>query len=285
MKMRKTIISKVIAAALIIFGFVFMYNLMTFTYTYADNSIIVNVTFKVKNGSWNDGTKADKTKTLSRGDGEDLLLTLSAGDIPGVGNMPDEGYWVGSWDVEPPTGTSLGNESRNLTYTYTYAGTGPEPRPEPGKDDDYNDDNSWRARKIKEENKEEEHDSKPAVVNPDTVEGYFAVNGQLLPGVAMGKMKQGPAAQAVFNANRPVGWLEAFTFNIAINGKVDYTLKNGKLTISIPMECQKAGRTFALMALDKNGKAWTFPDTDTNPATLTANINVEGYAFALIYKD
>ncbi len=36
---------------------------------------------------------------------------------------------------------------------------------------------------------------------------------------------------------------------------------------------------------DKNGKAWTFADIDTNPSTLTANINVEGYEFALIYKD
>jgi hypothetical protein len=72
---------------------------------------------------------------------------------------------------------------------------------------------------------------------------------------------------------------------MAINGKVDYTLKNGVLTIIIPKEFQKAGRTFAIMALDKNGRAWVYADTDTNPATVTATINVEGYAFALIYKD
>ncbi len=131
----------------------------------------------------------------------------------------------------------------------------------------------------------DETNSKPAAVNPDTVEGYFTINGQMVSGVAMGKTKQGVAAQAVFNANRPVGWQEAFTFNMAINGKVDYTLKNGVLTIIIPKEYQKAGRTFAIMALDKSGKAWTFADTDTNPATVTANINVEGYAFALVYKD
>ncbi len=39
------------------------------------------------------------------------------------------------------------------------------------------------------------------------------------------------------------------------------------------------------MALDKNGKAVIFNDTDTNADTVTAAINVEGYAFALIYKD
>ena len=146
-----------------------------------------------------------------------------------------------------------------------------QPQPQPVEDQDKGD--------------KEEHRSKPAVVNPDTVEGAFAANGQFLPGVAMGKTKQGPAAQAVFSASRPVGWKEAYTFNIAINSKVDYSLKSGTFTILIPQELQKAGRTFAIMALDKNGKAWTFADTDTNPATVTANINVEGYAFALIYKD
>ncbi len=64
-----------------------------------------------------------------------------------------------------------------------------------------------------------------------------------------------------------------------------YTLKNGVMSIIIPKEIQKAGRTFAIMALDKNGKAWTFSDTDTNPATITGTINVEAYAFYLIYKD
>ncbi len=101
----------------------------------------------------------------------------------------------------------------------------------------------------------------------------------------MGKTVQGVAAQAVFNAARPAGFLQAFTFNMAINGKVDYTLKNGVLTIIIPKEFQKAGRTFAIMALDKNGRAWVYADTDNNPNTVTATINVEGYAFALIYKD
>lgn len=165
----------------------------------------------------------------------------------------------------------------------------PEPAPEPQQETKQATISSYTYYKMKAQKEdkgdEEEHSSKPAVFNPDTVEGFFMVNGQILPGVAMGKMKQGVAAQAVFNANRAVGWNETFTFNIAINGKVDYTLKNGTLTFIIPKEYQKAGRTFAVMALDKNGKAWTFADIDTNPSTLTANINVEGYAFALIYKD
>ena len=132
---------------------------------------------------------------------------------------------------------------------------------------------------------EEEEKSKPAEVHPDTVEGYFAVNGLALPGVVMAKTKQGPAAQSLFNASRPAGWAEAFTFNLAINGKTDYTLKDGRLCIFVPQELRKAGRTYAVMGLDKNGKVVVFNDTDKDPDILTANVNLEGYAFSLIYKD
>ncbi len=190
-------------------------------------------------------------------------ITISA---PLAITTPDGGHVISNVQGHHEIVDSAGNKAHYVVIR------GPQqPQPQPVEDQDKGD--------------KEEHRSKPAVVNPDTVEGAFAANGQFLPGVAMGKTKQGPAAQAVFGASRPVGWKEAYTFNIAINGKVDYSLKSGPLTILIPKELQKAGRTFAIMALDKNGKAWTFADTDTNPATVTANINVEGYAFALIYKD
>jgi hypothetical protein len=190
-------------------------------------------------------------------------ITISA---PLAITTPDGGHVISNVQGHHEIVDSAGNKAH-----YVVIRKSQQPQPQPVEDQDKGD--------------KEEHRSKPAVVNPDTVEGAFAANGQFLPGVAMGKTKQGPAAQAVFGASRPVGWKEAYTFNIAINGKVDYTLKSGTLTILIPKELQKAGRTFAIMALDKNGKAWTFADTDKNPATITANINVEGYAFALIYKD
>jgi hypothetical protein len=63
------------------------------------------------------------------------------------------------------------------------------------------------------------------------------------------------------------------------------TLKKGTFTLTIPSEYRKAGRQFALIALTKGGQTILLPDTDTNPNTVTATINVEGYAFALIYKD
>ena len=143
-----------------------------------------------------------------------------------------------------------------------------------GKDDDDDDDHHH------------EEIVKPAAVNPDTVEGYFISAGQMVPGVLMCKMKQGPAAQSLFDKIRKAGgWLEAFNFNMAIDGKYEYTLKNGTLTIIIPKEYRKAGRTFALMGLDKNANVVILDDTDTNPDTLTVNLNIEGYAFDLIYRD
>ena len=94
----------------------------TYKYTYAmQDRVRYLVTFKVKNGSWDDGTKDDKTVTLSRYEYEDLALSLSADQIPGVGTKPDRGYTGGSWDVTPTTEREI---SRNVTYTYTYSGNG-----------------------------------------------------------------------------------------------------------------------------------------------------------------
>ena len=145
------------------------------------------------------------------------------------------------------------------------------------------------------EKKDDNHDddddepsepSKPVATNPDTIGGFFMAGGQIVQNVLIGKMKQGPVAQALFDkTGKSGGWIEAFTFNMATDGKYEYTLKNGLFTIVIPKEYRKAGRTFALMGLDKNGVVIFLNDTDTNPDTLTVNLNIEGYAFDLIYKD
>ncbi len=79
------------------------------------------VTFKVKNGAWDDKTTADKTVTLSRYENEDLALALKPEDIPAVGNEPEEHYKAGSWDKTPDTETEIKD---NPTYTYTYTELG-----------------------------------------------------------------------------------------------------------------------------------------------------------------
>ena len=75
-----------------------------------------SVTFKVVNGSWNDGTMADKTVLLSGYTGD--TLTLEAGDIPAVGMMPGLMFKAGAWDVTPGVGTAI---TTDLVFTYTYA--------------------------------------------------------------------------------------------------------------------------------------------------------------------
>ena len=85
------------------------------------NSIIsVTVTFKVVNGSWNEGegeaATADKTVTLTGHEGD--TLKLAANQIPSVGTKPNDNYKAGSWDVTPSADTAI---TAATTYTYTYA--------------------------------------------------------------------------------------------------------------------------------------------------------------------
>ena len=92
----------------------------TYTYTYAKkDSISATVTFKVVNGSWNEGegeaATADKTVTLTGYEGD--TLKLSADQIPAVGGKPNDTFKAGSWDVTPNTDTAI---TAATTYTYTY---------------------------------------------------------------------------------------------------------------------------------------------------------------------
>ncbi len=77
-----------------------------------------NVSFKVENGSWDDGTKTDKTVALTGDSWNGMYLT--AGDIPGVGTKPDASFATGSWDTVPSVDTEI---TEDTVYTYTYAAT------------------------------------------------------------------------------------------------------------------------------------------------------------------
>ena len=93
----------------------------TYTYTYAAKETVSHkVTFKVENGSWNEGeggaATANKIVTLTGYEGD--TLKLSANQIPAVGDKPDEGYKAGSWDTVPSTDAEITDDT---TYTYTYA--------------------------------------------------------------------------------------------------------------------------------------------------------------------
>ena len=109
----------------------------TYTYTYAQKaSISQNVTFKVENGTWNDGTTDDIKVILTGYEGD--TLKLAEGDIPEVGDKPEDTYKTGGWDTVPVADTEI---TTDTTYTYSYIKkdpetepeTEPEPEPEPEK--------------------------------------------------------------------------------------------------------------------------------------------------------
>ena len=75
------------------------------------------VTFKVKNGTWSDGTAEDKTVTVELRNG---LGTLSPKDVP-TDMTPDNDHKApGAWDSHPNTNTDGISETENYVYTYTF---------------------------------------------------------------------------------------------------------------------------------------------------------------------
>ena len=84
--------------------------------TYEEIPPACTVTYKVVNGTWSDGTTADKTETVESG-------SRPAG-VP-AGMIASSGYTGGAWDVNP--GTTTVNGDRTFTYTFepvpTYAVT------------------------------------------------------------------------------------------------------------------------------------------------------------------
>ena len=101
--------------------------------------------------------------------------------------------------------------------------------------------------------------------------------------------KQGPVCTTLFQLATPKGYKEAFSFNLLLkeNGvfKPGYDKKAGKFVLNIPKEWQKAGRTFMLIGIDKDGNTKIFYDSDLSDETFTTMLDVEGYAFSLVYTD
>ena len=78
------------------------------TYTYTFTAVpTYTVTYSIVNGTWADGTTADKTETVASG--------ASPASIP-TGMIASSGYTGGAWDTDP----SGANITANTTYTYTF---------------------------------------------------------------------------------------------------------------------------------------------------------------------
>ena len=80
-----------------------------------DDPAAKQVTFKVANGSWNDGTTADKVITVVGNNADKLIGSV----IPAVGSKPATDYAAGSWDNDPLAATLTGD----TVFTYTYSKT------------------------------------------------------------------------------------------------------------------------------------------------------------------
>lgn len=133
--------------------------------------------------------------------------------------------------------------------------------------------------------KSEHHEPGSWVSNPNEKQSLGMSAAGLAAGTTLGWQEQGELGKMAFTAAKPVGWSEGFSFNILTNGKADYSLKNGSLQLLIPAEYIKAGRQYAVMGIGKGGAVKVFTDQDANPNTITINLNLEGYAMELIYKD
>lgn len=151
-----------------------------------------------------------------------------------------------------------------------------------------------QSQEKKDDEKDEHHsDHTPASweKNPNEKQQLVISCVGMGTGFSAGYQEQGEIAKGIIRSAIPAGWKEAFSFNLLVNGKTDTSLKKGTLTLTIPTEylntivsAGQAGRQFAIVAMDKNGKTYLLTDTDTNPNTITANVAFEGYAMELIYK-
>ncbi len=139
----------------------------------------------------------------------------------------------------------------------------------------------------KKDDDDDDHDHEPPswVKNPNQKPALVMSAPAIGGGATLGWQEQGDLGKLVFSMARPAGWSEAFSFNMLKGGKPDYSLKTGTMQLFIPHEYLKTGRIYAIIGIDKNGNAVVFNDVDTNPLTITVNLNIEGYAFDLIYTN
>ena len=92
-----------------------------------DDKYQIVVTYKVVNGSWDDGTTANVTETVTLLGADDQPAedgTATLADTPAVGNEPNANYKAGKWDTESgslPTTISASDATDGVvTYIYTY---------------------------------------------------------------------------------------------------------------------------------------------------------------------
>ena len=80
----------------------------------------IRITYKVENGSWNDGTKDTKINviTLKDKDGNPSENGTGNTKIPEVGSKPNKGYTYGYWNKNIPSKVTKNDDGKEYVYSY-----------------------------------------------------------------------------------------------------------------------------------------------------------------------
>ena len=80
----------------------------------------IKITYKVENGSWDDGTKETKTDVITLKDKNGNYAEDGEGElkVPQVGKKPAEGYKTGSWNKDIPSKVSKDNDGDEFIYSF-----------------------------------------------------------------------------------------------------------------------------------------------------------------------
>ena len=81
----------------------------------------IKITYKVENGSWDDGTVESKTQIIILKDKDGNYSEEGTGtlQVPEVGNKPIDGYTQGTWSTKLPSKVSSKNNGNEYIYKYS----------------------------------------------------------------------------------------------------------------------------------------------------------------------
>ena len=146
-----------------------------------------------------------------------------------------------------------------------------------------------KEEKSEDTSKRKHDDQTPASweANPNEISAFYIKNGFIDNRAKLGKEEQGEACQYIFRSSFPAGnnYKEAFSLSMSYDGKHTTDLKDGTLLLYIPPNLQRSGRTFKMLAINKDGEVFLYDNTSDNKGIFQTKLNVEGYAFCLIYTD
>lgn len=132
---------------------------------------------------------------------------------------------------------------------------------------------------------DDDHHNNDTPINPDALVAYYIKNGAVDPKAKIGKQVQGPLADSAFSGARTGGWIKAFDFSMSYDGQNSTVLKDGYIKLYVPAAYIKPGRKFRILGIGPNGVV-TYNDTDASDGTVTTPpLNLQGYAFELVYMD